>query len=145
MLYGSAEAMLFREPGSKDQGLSAFVLLAGSPQDQNLIDFYGHGGLTYKGLIPGRDDDRAGVALAYAHVSPRAQALDRAAQALDPTVLVRDREMLVEATYQAQIAPWWTVQPDLQFWFHPGGHVANDNGSLRRNAVVTGLRSDVTF
>ncbi len=144
-LYGSAEAMLFREPGSKDQGLSAFVLLAGSPPDQNLIDRYAHAGLTYKGLIPGRDDDRAGVAFAYAHVSPRAQALDRAAQALDPTMLVRNRELLLEATYQAQIAPWWTVQPDLQFWFHPGGHVANDNGSLRRNAVVTGVRSDVTF
>jgi porin len=144
-LYGSAEAMLFREPGTKDQGLSAFVLLAGSPPDQNLIDLYAHGGLTYKGPIPGRGDDRAGVAFAYAHVSPRAQALDRDAQAVDPTIPVRDRELLLEATYQAQVVPWWTMQPDLQFWFHPGGHVANADGSLRRNAVVAGVRSDITF
>ena len=36
---------------------------------------------------------------------------------------VRDYEAVLEITYQAQITPWMTLQPDLQHVFHPGGHV----------------------
>ncbi|HEX4262032.1 MAG TPA: hypothetical protein VHY76_13125 [Acetobacteraceae bacterium] len=32
-----------------------------------------------------------------------------------------------------------------EFWFHPGGHVVKHDGSAPRNAIVVGVRSDVTF
>jgi porin len=144
-VYATAEGMLYREPGSKDQGLSAFLRLAAMPAEQNLIDRYVDAGFSYKGLIPGRDDDLIGIAVAYSHVSPDARAADRAQRALDPFYPVRNGETLLELTYQAAITPWWTVQPDLQRWFHPGGNVLNPDGTVRRDALVVGLRTNVAF
>jgi len=57
--------------------------------------------------------------------------------------------MVLEVTYQARIAPWWVLQPDLQLVFHPGGHIpAPPPASVTRpisNALVVGLRSSITF
>jgi porin len=56
---------------------------------------------------------------------------------------------VLEITYQARIAPWWVLQPDLQLVFHPGGHIAlpSPAPALRPipNALVLGLRSAITF
>lgn len=57
----------------------------------------------------------------YAHISDRARALDRdtiAFSGLDQPV--RDYEMTVELSYQAQIVPGWTVQPLFQYTVHRG-------------------------
>jgi hypothetical protein len=51
----------------------------------------------------------------------------------------------VLATYQAQVTPWMTLQPDMQYVFHPGGHVVNPDGSIRRDALVFGLHSVLNF
>jgi porin len=50
-------------------------------------------------------------------------------------------------SYQAQIAPWWAVQPDLQYIVHPGGNVPDpDNANATvRNALVIGIRSTIKF
>ena len=47
--------------------------------------------------------------------------------------------------YQAQLAPWWMLQPDLQCIIRPGGGVLNPGGSFRPNAWVIGLRSSLNF
>ena len=47
--------------------------------------------------------------------------------------------------YQAQLTPWWMLQPDLQYVFNPGGGVLNPDGSLRRNALVIRVRSLINF
>jgi porin len=38
-----------------------------------------------------------------------------------------------------------SLQPDLQYIFNPGGGVLNPDGSLRRNALVIGVRSSLNF
>lgn len=146
-LYGTGEAMLYRVPGSKDQGLAVFGRVAGMPTAQNEVSLYGDGGLTYKGLLPGRPDDAAGFAFAYLGISPAAQALDFDTRRFtgNPRFPIRDHELMIEVTYQAQITPWWTLQADLQRWFHPAGNVLNANGQLRRDATVIGLRTGVSF
>jgi porin len=48
-------------------------------------------------------------------------------------------EMVLEATYQAQINKWLSIQPDLQFIINPGG--TRDLG----NAAVIGGRVSITF
>jgi porin len=68
--------MLYRVPGTTDQGLSAFVRAGGAPNDRNLINFYADGGLIYKGLIPHRPDDKVGIAAAYARIGDNARGLD---------------------------------------------------------------------
>ena len=67
-VYGVIDQMLYRVPGTDDQGLSGFVRAGGVPQDRNLINFYADGGLLYKGLVPHRPDDKIGVATAVARV-----------------------------------------------------------------------------
>jgi porin len=144
-VYATADGMLYRQAGTKDQGLAAFARVAAMPTGQNLIAPYFDAGLAYKGLLPGRDDDVLGIAFAWAHVSASAEAADRARQAADPLYPVRSAEMQLEVTYQAALTPWWTLQPDLQAWFHPGGGVLNPDGSLRRDALLLGLRTNVAF
>jgi porin len=46
---------------------------------------------------------------------------------------------VLEATYRIQVAPWWSVQPDLQYVFNPSG----ERGS--HDALVLGLRTTVSF
>jgi len=52
---------------------------------------------------------------------------------------IPDYEMTVEVTYQIVLAPWWSVQPDFQYIFHPGGSKA------LKDAVVVGLRTQIAF
>jgi porin len=48
-------------------------------------------------------------------------------------------EMVLEATYQAQIIKWLCIQPDMQVIINPGGN--RDLG----NAIVIGGRISITF
>jgi len=52
---------------------------------------------------------------------------------------------VIELMYQAQLKPLWMLQPDLQYVINPGGGVLNSDGSLRRNALVIGVRSFINF
>jgi porin len=106
-----------------------------SPSDRNLINAYIDGGIVFAGLIPQRPDDRFGASAIYAKFSDSIRAFDR------DTVLftgvpgpIRDYEANLELTYMAQIIPGWTVQPNLQFIWHP-------SGDATRNATVIGARS----
>jgi porin len=35
---------------------------------------------------------------------------------------------MIEMMYQAQLAKWWTLQPELQYIIVPGGDVLNIDG-----------------
>lgn len=144
-LYGIADATLYR--AENGGALAAFLRLGGSPGDRNLISLYADTGLTYKGLIPGRGNDTAGIGFAIARIGHNATALDQDTQyfAASPAFPVRDYEAVLEVTYQVQVTPWMTLQPDLQRVFHPGGNVLNPDGSIRHDALVLGLRSALTF
>jgi porin len=156
--YAIVDQMLYREPSptepaSKDgkavadakalaapagqsstQGLDWFGRIGFSPQDRNFLGFYVDTGLSYQGLIPTRDNDTIGLAFAYAQLT------DGAAQsAFDDGSRQVGAEMVVEATYQAQLTQWLVFQPDLQFIIHPGG-----SGSID-NALIIGGRLTVTF
>jgi porin len=85
--------------------------------------------------VPNRPDDKFGASLMYARFSDRARAFDRDMIAFTGVPgVIRDYEMDLELTYSAQIVPGWTVQPELQFVWHP-------NGDASRNAIVAGARS----
>lgn len=145
-VYGIADATLYQAEGGGT--LSGFTRIAGgTPNDRNLISFYLDAGLTYKGLIPGRDDDTAGIAVGFARIGNGARGLDQDTQFFtgNPAFPVRSSEVVMELSYQAQITPWLTLQPDLQYIFRPAGGVLNPNGSLRRDALVLGLRSAINF
>ena len=146
-LYAILDQMLWRAPDAiEDQGLSVFARGSGNPGDRNLIDLYVDAGLTYKGLIPGRPNDVAGAGFGLARISAQARASDRDVIAFSGVPMpIRDFEAVFEVTYQAQIAPNWSVQPTIQYIAHPGAHVPNPDdpgsGSAIANATVLGVRT----
>jgi porin len=92
------------------------------------------GGFNFTGFVPGRDNDVAGLAFAHSDVSSNYS---------DSQVLQGNApytaESFIETTYKVQIAPWWSIQLDVQYYFTPIGQ----QGS--HNAVVLGLSTNVAF
>jgi len=147
-LYAVADQLVWREPGTKDQGLAAFLRLMGAPGDRNLVNFYVDAGITYKGLVPGRDSDTAGLAVGVARISDTAAKLDSDIRVFNGSFYpVRRHETVLELTYQAQVAPWLQVQPTAQYVFSLNGGVPNPANPTKRlgDALVLGVRSTVTF
>jgi porin len=145
-VYGMIDQVLYRVLGTQDEGLSGFVRAGGAPNDRNLISFYADGGLLYKGLVPGRANDKVGIAAAHARVGANARRLDADIRQFGNLFYpVRSGETVIEMMYQAQLAPWWTLQPELQYIVRPGGGVLNPDGSLRPNAWVVAIRSSLDF
>jgi porin len=65
-IYGIIDQMLWRAPGTNDQGLSAFGLVMAGPDRRNRENIYLEGGIYWKGLIAGRSHDVFGLAIAHA-------------------------------------------------------------------------------
>ena len=77
-----------------------------------------------------------------------ARAADQDVLALSgPPYPIRSAETVFELSYTAQIAPWWSIQPDLQYIVRPSGGVPDPNDPSRTvgNAFVTGVRTTITF
>ena len=144
--YAIIDQTIYRKPGTDDQGASVFFRVSGGPSDENLIDIYADAGISYKGLIPGRPDDTAGVSGAYARFSPEVALQDQFA---GNAPLIRDENGLIEASYQYVVAPGFTLQPDFQYLFHPSGHaVAIPNvvpTTPIHDAAVFGLRATLHY
>jgi porin len=148
-LYLILDKMLWRRPDTATQGLAAFLRVGGAPADRNLISVEVDAGLTFKGLLPDRDLDVLGVGASYVRIG-YARRLDR-----DEILFtgierpIRDYETVFEITYEARIAPWLLLQPDLQLVFHPGGFTSAPApapiGQPIPNALVIGIRSGITF
>jgi porin len=147
-VYGVVDQMLWRVPGTTDQGLSYFLRGNIVPSSRNLIDSYIDAGLTYKGALPQRPDDIVGLAVAYGRISPDAAEADRAMIATSGTAMpIRDFEAAIELTYEWQVHENWFVQPDLQYIVHPGGNIAKPSNptSALPNALVVGTRTTLRF
>ncbi|TAM05335.1 MAG: carbohydrate porin [Paraburkholderia sp.] len=147
-VYAIADQMVWRPSADSPQSLGVFARAMGAPSDRNLLDFNLNAGVVLKAPFKGRDNDSAGLALSYANVSASTSALDRdVATFQTPGHPVRTAETVIEATYQYQVTPWWLLQGELQYIFHPGGGIAdpNNNGTRVRNEAVAGLRTVVTF
>ena len=136
--YLLLDQMLLREKADtapdSDEGLGFFGRTGFAPPDRNVVDFFFDMGFTYKGLIPGRDEDSFGLAYGFAALSPEARN-DIGAAGGDGAV----SEMVLEATYQCVLTPWCILQPDAQLIVNPGG----DNSAP--NAFVIGARLAITF
>lgn len=128
--YAQFEQMVYKE-NKKDendmQGLIAFGQFGVSPTNRNDMCRYAGGGLHYKGLIPKRDNDKIGIAIANGTFAQRLG---------DITSQVGD-ETAIEVFYRFQVTPWFYLQPDVQFISNPSG--------MYPNSMAFGLRSVITF
>ncbi|MBJ7259629.1 MAG: carbohydrate porin [Chthoniobacterales bacterium] len=133
--YAIIDQAVYDEPGStadSPQGLGWFARGGFSaPQKSSPLGMILQSGFVYSGLFPGRDDDSTGLALGWNQESSYESSGSQGSS--------RGLEMVVEASYQWQISPWFAVQPDLQYIIQPGGSTAIPN------ALVLGLSVSVDF
>jgi porin len=115
------------EPESSTAVHLFFRLGVASPQF-NMFDSFASGGITARGLLPGRSDDELGLAFATAITSHGYRVSNNSEQS----------ETLLELTYRTQLSSWLTLQPSVQYVVNPG-----TDPSLR-NALAVGLRSQIS-
>ncbi len=148
--YGVVDQELWTDPSDEDadRTINFFARAMGTPEeDRNLIDASVNAGFTFHEPIPGRGDDTLGIGMGYAKVGDSAARLDQDtgffSNTYNPT---QNSEEFVELTYQYEIAPWWQVQPDIQYIINPGGGVLNSQtGNAVSNELVLGVRTNINF
>jgi porin len=146
-VYAVADQAIWRPDPQGPQTVSVFARPMFAPSDRNLITFSVNAGINLKAPLPGRDDDTFGIGYGYTQVSDRAADLDSDTNAAGTPTLRRDHEQFIEVTYQAQLAPWWQVQPDFQYVFNPGGGVLDPASTTQRikDEAILGVRTNITF
>lgn len=128
-IYFLAERTLMVEKNHPSQGLSGFARFGTASRDIHQADWTGSLGLRYHGLFSGRDDDIAGVAITVNHASGKYRRLNNADSS----------QTSVEATYRAQLNPWFALLPTLHYFHNP-----NMDPALK-NAWIAGVRAEINF
>jgi porin len=116
------------------RGLNSWLRVGFCPQSYNPLSIYTDGGFAYTGLIPGRKEDKTGIAFCYGQVSSGYTNLGNA-QGVPGSYF----EAVIEFTHSIRLAPAIALQPDIQYVLHPGG--SRQYG----NALVAGFRAVVDF
>ncbi|MFA5255431.1 MAG: carbohydrate porin [Candidatus Omnitrophota bacterium] len=133
-IYIHADQMIYREKGTKDQGLTPLAVATIGPDNMNKFPFFLMGGLVYKGLVPKRDDDVTGFEIVYAKYSDK---IKESQQSVGSNP--QKYEMMFEFTHKIMITKWMYMQPDLQYIIQPGGTGDIDD------ALVLGFQFGLTF
>jgi porin len=145
--YAVADQTIWQPDPQDPQSVAVFIRPMWAPDDRNAIDFSVNAGVNLKAPLPGRDDDTFGVGYGLAHVSSRLAALDGDLTAAGSPTIKQTQEQFIEVTYQAQVAQWWQVQPDVQYVFNPGAGEYNPNNVAEKvkDELVLGVRTNITF
>ncbi len=133
-VYLISEKTLYTEADGA-QGLGAFVQFGYADEDRNRLAYYWGAGLRYVGLIPGRDRDEIGVAVASAWNGGEFIRFSKDV-AMTP---VERTETVIEAAYRAEILSGLILQPDVQYVINP----SMDPGL--KNALQVGIRLEISL
>ena len=121
--YASLEQMVYREYG--EQGLAWFSRTGFAPENRNEVEQSFQIGVSYIGLLPGRDIDSFALGLSKASISRDLPG--------------RTSETVVEAAYEYIFSDDFIIQPSVQWVQDPGAI-----GELE-DALVFGLRVNLSF
>jgi porin len=130
-----ASQSFWREKPKKDEmakrfqpgDLGGFVQWGYVNPQISAISQYVSGGLTYQNAIKGFDSDAISIGVVTAFFSKATG-----------SPFIKSYEMSLEATYQMNVLPGITIQPDIQWVINPGG-----NGNA--NALVVLLRMSISI
>lgn len=145
-LYAILDQMVYAfSGGDAPQGVSVFARVIGAPENRNLVDMYWEAGVTVTGMMASRPNDILGIGFAYTDISDDV----RAAQVLNGDAVVMDYEAVLEVSYTAEIVPGFTIQPDFQYFWNPGGNVPDPDDptgtTALKDAAVLGVRSTINY
>jgi porin len=146
-LYGIIDQVVWRRPGTQDQGIGVFLEAMGGPGDRNITNLFFAAGMNWKAPFADRTGDSAGIGVSYQGISPSARHYSRDLAASGNLVApYASNEMVIEATYLYQMAPWWLLQPDVQYVVNPGAGLPGAFGSRPlKDDLIVGLHTTVTF
>ena len=116
-LYLVFDQLIYKEnPGDADeQGLGFFAQYGYADAEVSAVEHHFGAGVQWVGLLPGRDADVVGLMVSHAKLSDAAGA-----------GFTDDAETAVELFYKAQLTPWLSIKPDLQYIANPGGAGLDD-------------------
>jgi porin len=145
--YAIVNQTLWKKPNTEAQGIGVFLQIMHAPDDRNVSDLFIEGGVNWKGPLPGRSHDEAGIALTYAGIGAPARSYSRDVIFYSGLgTPYAQGEPIIEATYRARLTPWFKVQPDLQYVINPGAGIPTPQSPRPlKNALVLGVRVTVDF
>lgn len=129
-VYMAADANIFQEAEDSTQGLNGFIRYGFAEDKINKFKTYNGAGLAYTGLIPGRDEDQLGLAIAIVNPTD-------SFKTGNPGVAAP--ETAIELNYFTQITPWLALKPDIQWIKNPG--MLNN----KSQATVIGMRIELSL
>jgi porin len=146
-IYGIVDQLIWQNSSNKSQGLGVFLQVMGSPSQFNVSNIFVETGLNWTAPFEGRDNDVFGLGVSYLGISPAARRFGHDVIAYTGTgTPYAGNETVVEATYSYQVAPWWTLQPDLQIVVNPGAGIPSIYSTKPlRDAVIGGVRATIIF
>ncbi|MFT9253894.1 MAG: carbohydrate porin, partial [Acetobacter okinawensis] len=146
MVYGIVDQMLWRPSLQSAQSVGVFARATGNGGDRNMISYAVDAGVNLKAPFKGRDNDTVGVGWGLGRASYGQRQYDRNVNSTGTPTLTQGTENHLEVTYQAQVMPWWVMQPDFQYIWNPSGGVYDSRYSTKRvgNEAVFGLHSSIT-
>jgi porin len=115
--YAHGDYQVYSEAGTADEGLTLFATMAYTTQDKvAIIPFQSSIGANYKGLLPGRADDRTVAFVTYGGFGDA-----YSDQLVTGGGSSADYEMVFEIGHRVQLTKYSYIQPDVQFIKNPGG------------------------
>lgn len=132
-IYAFGEHFLYSEKNKPEQGLAAFFRVGMANTNFNQLALYFGAGINYIGIIPGRNEDIFGIAIAMARCGDPFRNCMSAISKEIP-----EYETNIELTYNFALTPWLRFQPDFQYIINP---FDSDNSY----ALAIGSRFEVLF
>jgi len=132
--YLLADQTVYQDSSRPDRRLALFGQLGIGDPRVSRFAYYTGGGFTVSALLPGRDQDEFGIAVAAAHNGSQFMEAQRKQGRCE-----QRSEVTLELTYLAQFGPHLAVQPDLQVVLNP-----NTDPKIK-NAVAFLLRFELSL
>jgi porin len=146
-IYGIVDQMIWKQPGTDQQGIGVFLQVMGAPAEFNVSNLFIEAGMNWNGPFQGRDNDVFGLGASYVGISPvTRQFRNDVVRFTGSGPPFNSNETVVEATYLYQVTPWWALQADAQVIVNPGAGIPSTFSSKPlKNDVITGVRASINF
>jgi porin len=143
-VWVTADQMLRRNGPGQNDGLIVLAAYAHNSPDISLFEHFVWAGLLDRGFWRARPNDQLGLAVTYYKVSPSLTARETLQQTLNLPFTegefgVQSDAVVLEANYSIAVWRGVSVQPQIEYFIHPGGQ------RVVPNAFVLGLKTHVAF
>jgi porin len=145
--YIMGDQMIWQQGSDKGRGIGVFLQVMGAPAQFNLSNLFVMAGMNWMGPFGSRPNDTFGLGVSYLGISPAKRRFGSDVVAFTGSGSpYTANETVLEATYLFQLAPWLTLQPDLQVVINPGAGIPSASSATPlKNDLIAGVRTGIVF